>query len=88
MSPEEIRAAVDAIHPRVRPDGSINAARVAAEASLRERHGHPGYIARLDGPGRLRPAAPGLLSRVGAILLDPESWEPGLIRSVLSRRQR
>lgn len=56
MTPEEIRAWVDEREPRVGPDGhSINARHVALEQTLRDRHGHPGFIYALDGPGRFRP---------------------------------
>lgn len=57
-TPEQIRAWADEVEPRTLPDGSINAAHVAAESMMRERHGHPRYIAELDGPGKFRPAAP------------------------------
>lgn len=53
----EIRARVDAMAPRVHEGGSINTQHVAMEQTLRERHGHPSYIADLDGPGRFRPSA-------------------------------
>lgn len=52
----EVRRSVDAAYPRTNPDGSINAAHVAMEQTLRERHGLPSYLAHLDGPGRFRQA--------------------------------
>lgn len=55
MTPEEIRARADATTTRVLDDGQINALHVAVEQTLREQHGHPSYIADLDGPGRFRP---------------------------------
>lgn len=55
MTPEEIRAHVDNLAPRVNENGSINATHVAIEQSLRDRYDHPSYIAELDGPGKYRP---------------------------------
>lgn len=55
-TPTEIRDQVDAMQPRTNTDGSINATYVAIEQTLRQSHGHPSYIAELDGPGRFRPA--------------------------------
>jgi hypothetical protein len=55
MTPQEIRAHADGIVPRVHEDGRINATHVAIEQSLRNRYGHPNYIAELDGPGNFRP---------------------------------
>lgn len=56
MTPDECRAYADACTPRVHGDGSINAQHVAIEQTLRRKHGHPSFIAELDGPGRYRPA--------------------------------
>jgi len=56
-TPQEIRDHADRVHPRTNPDGTANAAHVALESTLRERHGHRGYIADLDGPGRFIPGA-------------------------------
>lgn len=59
MTPEECRAYADACTPRVLADGyTINAQHVAIESTLRRKHGHPSYIADLDGPGRYRPTPP------------------------------
>lgn len=56
MTPaEEIRARVDARYPRATPEGRVNPQHVAAEVSLREAAGLPGYIAELDGPGKFLP---------------------------------
>lgn len=82
MTPEEIRQRVDATHPRTLPDGSINAAHVADESTLRRRHGWPSYIDRLDGPGRFRlPPAPvdGACPACGkfvalALRTEPPQW--------------
>ncbi|TKJ24344.1 hypothetical protein [Blastococcus sp. CCUG 61487] len=49
------RARVDEMAPRVDRDGSIYAQHVAIEQTLREKHGHPSYVAELDGPGKFRP---------------------------------
>lgn len=91
MTPEEVRARVDAMEPRVLPGGAINARHVALESTLRERNALPAYIPELDGPGRFRPAPPDLLADFGrkalAILLDPASWQPGLVHDLLSRRR-
>lgn len=54
MTPEEIRAWVDGVTSRTHPDGTINAGHVALEETLRERYGHPSYVAALDGPERFR----------------------------------
>lgn len=58
MTPEEVRARVDAIYPRVTPEGRVNPQHVAAEQTLRTRYGHPGFIPELDGPGRFLPTCP------------------------------
>jgi hypothetical protein len=58
VTADEVRAAADRMAPRTHPDGRINAAHVAIEQTLRDRHGLPGYIAELDGPGRYRPTEP------------------------------
>lgn len=55
---EAIRARVDAMHPRVNEDGTINVAHVAMESTLRQQHALPAFIASLDGPGKFRPHPP------------------------------
>jgi hypothetical protein len=55
VTPEEVRAAVDAMVARVLPNGRINTTHVAIEVTLRERHGIPAYIPELDGPGSFIP---------------------------------
>lgn len=76
MTPAEIRAAVDLMVPRATPEGRMNAQHVAIETTLRERHGHPLWIAELDQPGAYLPPpssadellrAAALLEAVGGI---------------------
>lgn len=55
MTPEEIRAAVDLMAPRATPEGRVNARHVAIETTLREKYGHPLWIAELDQPGAYLP---------------------------------
>lgn len=55
MTPHEIRELVDRWHSRVTDAGEINAAHAAMESTLRDQHGHPSFIAELDGPGKFRP---------------------------------
>lgn len=70
----EIRARVDAMHPRVTEDGLVNVQHVAVESTLRERAALPSYIAELDGPGRYLLVAGGspLARALARQLDDPE----------------
>lgn len=54
MNPAEIRELADSMTPRTKPNGDINPQHVAIESTLRSQHGHPQYLAELDGPGRYR----------------------------------
>lgn len=47
------RAIRSSLAPMYRGDGSLDASKVAMEATLRERAGLPSYIIELDGPGRV-----------------------------------
>lgn len=55
LTADEIRAAVDEVHPRALPGGEINAAHVAMESTLREWNRVADYVPHLDGPGRFLP---------------------------------
>lgn len=59
LTPEDIRAVADSVAPRATPEGRVNATHVAIEQALRDRYGHPSFIAALDQPGAyLSPAEP------------------------------